>query len=220
MSQFYQYNSPAPNSNGVAELQPVPMGKLILNGKYADPVTNTVNFIGRGFIPQITLSSTSDLSIANFTITGTQNGVSIIETITGPTANTTVSTNNFFDIVTSISSDTFFLFDEQVIAGSGAATFFPIILINTEKRISNVEYAINFIVNGGAKFNFFGSLVNVAGNGQTYLSAITDNMFVAFPIENNNNSQLVQFTEVYKNILVGQSVLVGTPTLMMQFLQL
>lgn len=114
MARSAVFTWPEPDSAAIAALQTkAAAGNLILNGTirgasniYDNPVI-TLPGISR----EITLTSGSNLSGVNFTITGTYLGRTIIETITGPNVNT-VSSTNLFHTISSVSAS----------AGTGAFT--------------------------------------------------------------------------------------------------
>lgn len=75
-------------------------GNLLINGNLSFNSSVILQGIGR----TVSLTSVGDNSGVNFTITGTRYTRPVVETITGPNANT-VYTTNFFDTITSISVD-------------------------------------------------------------------------------------------------------------------
>ena len=136
MSQFYEYNWPAPVENGISLSQETTLDTpLLLNGSYVNKTTGTVNFINFGIIPRITIYSNEDFSGVNFLITGYQNGIFISETLTGPNANTVTSVN-CFDTVEQIIPDT--TVNENVQVGVASVGYFPIILLNTANCCCNM----------------------------------------------------------------------------------
>lgn len=88
MSQFYEYNWPAPVANGISLFQGLTANTpLLLNGSYVNKTTRAVNFVDDfDIVPRITLNSAANISGINFLITGYQNGVFISETLAGPIA--------------------------------------------------------------------------------------------------------------------------------------
>lgn len=218
MSQFYEYHWPAPVIDGVA-LSQIVAAPLQLNGSYANPVTGTVNFAtGFGIVPQITLTSTTNLSGINFLITGYQNGILINETLAGPNANT-VTSINCFDIVQQIIPSTGNIGLVQV--GVACTGYLPIILLNTAKQnVSTLNYAVNFIsaASNPATYQIFLSLKNNLGTG-TYDSLINNGNFVATG-EASTTSTTIPFNLLAQNLLIKINPNDNEATLTAQFFQL
>lgn len=122
------FNFPTPNITAVCNSQPLlAPGNAIINGTYStqyipnptNPLLgnyqafswqNTTAAIFNGFSSSISIASTNDLSLANFTITGFLDGFPVSETIAGPVGTggpdpVIVSTDTLFSIVTSVSVD-------------------------------------------------------------------------------------------------------------------
>lgn len=221
MSQFYEYTFPVASANGVASTQtPVNGGNLVLNGAYSNSVTSIVNL---GFSSVLsTTSAGADLTNVTFTATGSQNGVSVNDVIKGANAGT-VNGVQYFDTITNISVNGAIPNGATVSIGtSGSAGFFPLIVVNTEKRASNLGYALQFTGSAGASCTVYQSLSNSINSGQTYPQLITSNIMM--PVSEVANGAVTipviqQMFSACKNILVkvtnNQNVL-----LKMQFLQL
>jgi hypothetical protein len=221
MSQFYEYNWPAPVVNGISLAQSIISNTpLLLNGYYVNKTTGTVNFVGDfGIVPNITFTSTDDLSNINFLITGYQNGILINETLVGPN-NTTVTSVNCFDTVTQIVPNNTTTNTVQV--GVASIGYFPIILLNTAKQnVSTLNYAINVIsaTSNPATYQIFLSLKNNLGTG-TYNSLINNGNFFAL----GSSSTVSTVTPVYylpaQNLLIQINPNNNGSTLTAQFLQL
>lgn len=131
---------PAANTQDVCLTQTTTGAQnLVFNGNLS--ATNnspTVSFTTFGYSRQVSISSVDDLSLATFTVTGTQNGVLITETITGPNA-TTVYSVKIYDIITSIGVDRVVT---NVQVGTGYEGFFNLIPIDTSESILDV-YALS-----------------------------------------------------------------------------
>lgn len=76
----------------------------LIQGEIPLPGGNDISFINKGYSSNISIGSGADISSANFTITGVYNNKQIIETLKGPN-NNFVYSDNLFEIVTSITSD-------------------------------------------------------------------------------------------------------------------
>lgn len=221
MSQFYQYAFPVANVAGVALAQtPVDGGNLVLNGAYSNSVTGRVNL---GFSSVLsTTSAGADLNGVTFNVTGSQNGVAVNDSIKGANG-ATVNGAQYFDTITDISVNGVIPNGATVSIGtSGTAGFFPLILVNTEKRVSNLGLALQFTGTAGATCIIYQSLSNSINSGQTYPQLITSNiMMLVSEVANGvvTIPAIQQMFSVCKNILVkvtnNQNAL-----LKMQFLQL
>lgn len=115
MGRCAKYYWPVPDNAAFAKLQTLAAaGNLILNGNLAvyndSSVLNPIVSYGN-ISRQVSLTSTSNLSAVNFTISGAYLGGPYSETIAGPN-NSTVDTVGLYDSVSSISAS----------AGTGVAT--------------------------------------------------------------------------------------------------
>lgn len=223
MSQFYEYNWPAPSLNGIANFQAsfanIP---LILNGPYVNQFTNQINFLDFGIVPRITLSSLQNQSAINFVINGYQNGAFISETLVGPNANTVTSVN-CFDSIQSIvaSADTAGV--TRIQAGVSAVGYFPIILLNTQKpNTSFINYSINLVaaIANPASYQVFLSLKDNLGKGKyDDLTSVANGNFVATAAA-ATASAVVQSNSLAQNLLVKITANNNGSTLKFQLLQL
>jgi hypothetical protein len=94
------YRWPVPDTQAICSPQSIAgAGNLILDGNLAE----SGGVVFDAFSRSISLTSNQDLSAVNFTITGTLNEQPVSQVIVGPTSNT-VSTTQFFDSVTKIST--------------------------------------------------------------------------------------------------------------------
>jgi hypothetical protein len=221
MSQFYEYSWPVTNLDDIALDQTVIAGKLLtLNGKYANLTNGQANLIEAGIIPQITLTSESDLSAVSFIITGYQNGVFIQETLEGPNENT-VSSENYFDIIESILSQSEDEIAGNITVGISSVGFFSAILLNTEKKIANPAGAIRFIAaeENPATYVIYTSLNNIS-NSQPYNTLIENHILQSVNLAGDTISQTLESNYVAKNLVIQISVNADNVPLKMQFLQL
>jgi hypothetical protein len=221
MSQFYEYNWPAPIANGISLFQTTTANTpLLLNGSYVNKTTRIVNFIDFGIVPRITLNSAANLSGINFFITGYQNGVFISETLTGPNANTVTSVN-CFDTVTQIipTGST----GSTVQVGVASVGYFPIILLNTSLvNASGISYALNIVAAtpNPATYQVFLSLKNNLGLGKyDDLTAAANGNFAA-PAAAATASALIQYNSLASNLLIKIGTNANNSVLKAQFLQL
>lgn len=222
MSQFYEYNWPAPVANGISLFQTLTANtSLMLNGSYVNKTTRTVNFVDDfGIVPRITLNSAANLSGINFLITGYQNGVFINETLTGPNANTVTSVNCFDTVVQIIPSGTT---GSTIQVGVAALGYFPMILLNTAKiNTSSISYALNMVAATAnpATYQVFLSLKNNLGLGKydDLTSAANGNFAAAAAAA--TTSALLQYNSLASNLLIKIGPNNNGSVLKCQFLQL
>ena len=218
MSQFYEYNWPITSVTDVALRQNlVSTQALKLNGIYAEGATGQANLASAGVVAQITLSSLQNLGIP-FVITGYQNGIFIQETLTGPNANTVTSVN-CFDLIQSIVPTGVIPGGAVVSAGITSVGYFPFIMLNSEKKITNPAYALNFVAAANpASYTVYLSLMNVANLG-TYNNLITNGIFQVKTVA-ATASALIQYTDVAKSLLIKVNPNANNSVLKAQFLQL
>jgi hypothetical protein len=218
MSQIYEYNWPVTSVTDVALRQNlVSTQALKLNGIYADGATSQANLASAGFVAQITLSSLQNLGIP-FVITGYQNGIFIQETLNGPNANTVTSVN-CFDMIQSIVPTGVIPGGATVSAGIASVGYFPFIMLNSEKKITNPAYALNFVAAANpASYTAYLSLMNVANLG-TYNNLITNGIFQVKTAA-ATVSALIQYTDVAKSLLIKVNPNANNSVLKAQFLQL
>lgn len=159
MSRSLSYIFPAGNTTDVCLLQSLGgAGNLTINGNLANLVNGQVSFIQKGYSRQISLTSANDLSARQFTITGMQNGVTITENITGPTAGATVYSTQVYDVISSISVNGAI---NAVSAGTGYIGFFPLIAINLEKPI--ISYSLTIAPDAATPTIVYNTLYNMVG---------------------------------------------------------
>lgn len=222
MSQFYEYNWPAPVANGISLFQGLTANTpLLLNGSYVNKTTRAVNFVDDlGIVPRITLNSATNLSGINFLITGYQNGVFISETLAGPN-NATVTSVNCFDTLIQIIPNTTSISTIQV--GVASVGYFPMILLNTAKiNTSSISYALNIVAATAdpATYQVFLSLKNNLGLGKyDDLTAAANGNFIA-PTAAATASALIQYNFLASNLLIKIGPNNSGSVLKTQFLQL
>jgi hypothetical protein len=221
MSQFYEYNWPAPIANGISLFQTTTANTpLLLNGSYVNKITGTINFIDFGIVPRITLNSAADLRAINFLITGYQNGVFISETLTGPNNTTVTSVNCFDSVVQIIPTGTT---GSTVQVGVASVGYFPMILLNTAKtNTSSISYALNIVAATAnpATYQVFLSLKNNLGLGKyDDLTAAANGNFAA-PAVAATASALIQYNSLASNLLIKIGINANNSILKVQFLQL
>jgi hypothetical protein len=222
MSQFYEYNWPAPIANGISLFQTTTANTpLLLNGSYVNKTTRIVNFIDFGIVPRITLNSAADLRAINFLITGYQNGVFISETLAGPNVNTTVTSVNCFDTVTQIipTGTT----GSTVQVGVASVGYFPIILLNTSLvNASGISYALNIVAATAnpATYQVFLSLKNNLSLGKYDDLTTAANGNFAAPAAAATASALIQYNSLASNLLIKIGPNNNNSVLKAQFLQL
>jgi hypothetical protein len=222
MSQFYEYNWPAPIANGISLFQALTANTpLLLNGFYVNKTTKTVNFVdGFGIVPRITLNSAANLSGINFLITGYQNGIFISETLTGPNANTITSVNCFDTVTQIIPTGTT---GSTIQVGVASVGYFPMILLNTAKtNTSSISYALNIVAATAnpATYQVFLSLKNNLGMGKyDDLTSAANGNFAA-PAAAATASALIQYNSLASNLLIKIGTNANNSVLKAQFLQL
>lgn len=221
MSQFYEYNWPAPVANGISLFQGLTANTpLLLNGSYVNKITRTVNFVDDfGIVPRITLNSASDLRGINFLITGYQNGVFISETLAGPNKTTVTSVNCFDTLLQIIPTGTT---GSTVQVGVASVGYFPMILLNTAKtNTSSISYALNIVAAANpATYQVFLSLKNNLGLGKyDDLTSDANGNFTA-PAAAATASALIQYNSLAANLLIKIGLNNSGSVLKTQFLQL
>jgi hypothetical protein len=221
MSQFYEYNWPAPIANGISLFQTTTANTpLLLNGSYVNKTTRIVNFVDFGIVPRITLNSVANLSGINFLITGYQNGGFISETLTGPNANTVTSVNCFDTVTQIIPTGTT---GSTVQVGVASVGYFPIILLNTSLvNASGISYALNMVAATAnpATYQVFLSLKNNLGIGKYDDLTTAANGNFAAPAAAATASALIQYNSLASNLLIKISTNANNSILKCQFLQL
>lgn len=223
MFNYLQYFWPVQDLQAVALLQNTSgAGDLILNGTYVEPPSPTISFLNQGFVRQVSLTSTNDLSTAVFTIAGVQNTTLVTTVINGPNNNTIV-TPDYFDIVSSVSVDQAV---SGVQVGTGLAGAFPLLKVTNGQTLnpfsSNNAFALGFNTESinGCTYQIYQSLTNLISNGQTYLTLIGNSSLIPIGSPYVNVTQILQSTDICYNILLQITSANNASTLETQFLQL
>lgn len=196
-------------------------GSLLLNGTYYSSSSSTIRFIDQGFARNVSLTSTNNLSAANFTVSGVQNSTVVSEVIAGPN-NNTVTTTAVFDIISSITVDAAV---NGIRVGTGLSGYFSIVPRDNSSlltyRTPVLSYALGFVTQGanGCTYQIYQSLVDLQNNGETYAAMVADSSFISVHAAYVNITQILQNTDVCRNILVSVTSALNTSTLKMKFLQ-
>lgn len=217
-----QYIFPDANTQDVCFYQDTTgMVNLIINGNLAS--SGNVSFISDGYSRQLSFTSMNNLSAASFTIYGTQNGVQISETVTGPNNNTVYSTL-VYDVVTVVTSS---VAVSQVAVGTGYNGFFQLISPNIT-GVTNFNY--NFTLGSTYSTNVigttvYGTLDNIVNNGTTFANIIANNVGTLYTIKTFGNTAFYMYpdnTTIVQSILIqltGSSSTIGN-SITLTFLQL
>lgn len=221
MARFLSYIFPAGNTQDLYLTQNVgAASNLTLNGNLIDKTTNTLNFLKYGYSRQVSCTTTQANNVV-FTITGSQNGVNITETVTAN--NNTVYSTNIYDSIDSISINR----DATgVSVGTGWSGFFPLIGVNLEQDIINYTLTIVGATAGvGPQFAIYGSLSTLINNGSTYPNIITTDNVVSIRALGAYASNYVYSNvgnPTYSNLLVkiGQSSATLANSLKLNFIQI
>jgi hypothetical protein len=153
-----------PLYNDIALIQDVDADEsFILNGNFYQNSFLVPSFIARGYSRNLVFSSTDNLSAANITINGTQNGMGVSETLTGPNVGI-VESVKFYDTITSITTDT----DLTNISVSGGLVVItrPLRTNYTSPNFNLVCYGLTVCnpQNGaGAGFDIFATQIFISG---------------------------------------------------------
>lgn len=205
MSIQLQYVFPIANTSDVMGLKAIiGPGILPLDGKLANPISNNVSFISRGYSRQISITSGQDISAARFTVTGIQNGVIISELIVGPNA-TTVYGTLIYDVITSISVN---LEVDDVSIGTGYLGFFQLININLEKSSAIVNYSLSTAKLTATSIDtiIYNTNDNIFQNGLTFLDNIANNSSL-FEIKASSADN--QFFLPLANMVICRGILIA-----------
>lgn len=203
MSRTLQYIFPVANTADVCALQTTAgAGNLLLNGRLAGGANGEVSFISYGYSRSISITSTGNISGRTFTITGTQNGVTITENIAGPNNNTVYSTL-IYDVITSVAVNG--AVATAVSIGSGYTGFFPLIGINLERPVINYALSTAKLTAASIRTTIFNTLEDISQNGSTFLNTVT-NDYNVFTIKASATNE--QFFLPPANIVVCRSILI------------
>lgn len=223
MATYIQHFWAAQDLVGVCSLQNTSgAANLVLNGTYFNPTTTTISFLDQGFARQVSFTSLNDLSAATFTVSGVQNNTVVTNIVTGPN-NNTVYTTDVFDIISSINVD---IAVTGVKVGTGLNGYFPLIGRTNSNALlitsPTIDYSLAFATqaSNGCSYQIYQSLNNLRGNGETYLTLISEKSLISVEGPYNNITQILQKRDTANNMLISVSSAVGASTLNMQFLQL
>jgi hypothetical protein len=206
MSVSLKYVFPVANTSDVCALQTTAgAANLILNGNLANPISNQVSFISNGYSRSVSLTSTVNLSGVNFTIIGTQNGVSVSQTVAGPNNNTIYAnpTTVVYDTITSISVSG--AVATGVSIGTGYTGFFPLININLERDVINYSLSTAQVTAASIHTTIFNTNDNIYQNGSTFLNSVA-NDYNVFSIK--ASSADAQLYLPVANIVLCRSILI------------
>lgn len=129
-------------TNISSNLGPTLAGKIILNGPLVD-YNGQISFINKNYCSVVSLTSVDDLSHAVFTIIGMNNGIKVIEKVTGPN-NETMFTNNLFESIITIELDIDLVGGEDFTIGSGFSLAVTFDSYNIVTNASTLTYDIIF----------------------------------------------------------------------------
>lgn len=183
MAQSTVYNWPVINKQAVCKTQDADAGSnLVLNGTMALTGADQISFIRAGFSRSVSISSTSNLSGATFTVTGIQNGAKVTKNnITGPNNNTIYVDDTVFDIVTEVKANNNVT---NVQVGTGKTGFLQLISAGPLSSVVNIRstnglQALSVIpmtdgipAENGITYTLWTTLENVANNYIPLLSQI------------------------------------------------
>jgi len=181
MSRYLKYTFPAVDTAAISLIQTLAGGgDLALNGTLVDSTGSEVSFITNGYSRTVSITSANDLSLATFTVTGTQNGVIVTEAIVGPTAGVTITGDLSFDVVTSVSVD---IAVAAVSVGSGLDGFFRLITIDPNMGSLNYSFSLaNDNALNEISTTIYGTHDKLEFNNLTYEDNVDGNNFL-FPVK-------------------------------------
>ncbi len=160
-------------------------GNLILNGNLTNGTCSEVNFLSHGYSRSLSFSSDIDLSAARFTITGLQNGATIVVSdIAGPD-NGTIFMDKIFDTITSIYVDRAV---NDIRIGTGHSGYFPLININLERAVINYSLSIYKLTTDTIPTAMVNTLDNIGMNGISFEDIIIGTADRLFLVKANNVS--------------------------------
>lgn len=202
MATFTKLTWPVQDVAAVCVLQTATMGvPLLLNGTLSDPsIPDQVSFIKNKMIRSVSItSSTQDLSLTNFVITGLQNGAYVTESIVGPNM-TTVYGTLYYDIVTSVVPSTNII-APGVSIGTGDAGFLPLLVINSLASTINYSASALLPAGSGITYSFFQTLDQVSNNFITFVNQTTK-FFPSMGFTNETTSQIGNSTQIANFVLL------------------
>lgn len=217
MSRFITGYIPEPTNNAIALEQNVPMNSnFILNDAFAE--NGTVSLIKQGYATFVTATTAADN--ATLTVTGSQNGVAIIDTIILDGTATTYPTSLVFDTITTVSTD---VDVEDISLGVSYTGFFPLIQVDTEGSKTTISCALSLALSDSIP-GFFVIYQSLTDLGKLYgIKTFPEMIGQGLLIEGQKveASSIIQLTGVCSYLLIGyQGANDNTSTFQMQFLQL
>jgi len=183
MNRNLRYTWSPSNTSAVCASQSLAAaGKLKLNGSLANSIHSKVSFIEHGFIRQVSVTSTEDLSDYTITVVGMQNGIIVTEDIPGPAgdpvllipATTYGDPNIYYDEIHSVSIDTDV---GDISIGTGYIGLFPIIEVNTPDT-GELYFSLNTAVktvDEQIPTAIYGATQSIFKNGKGYWDNINTN---------------------------------------------
>lgn len=190
MSRSLSYIFPASNITDVCNLQNDVGGKFVLNGNLANQTNSAVAFIDRGYSRSVIITSSDDLSLNSFFISGYQNGVSIKETIiAGPTAGQIVASDKCYDTITAITTDRV-VAATNVRIGSGYFGFMKLIGLNIKRDVINYSLSTAKLTAVTIPTILYQIFTDITNNGHTFLD-IAANDFNVSQINSATNDRYV-----------------------------
>lgn len=220
-SRYLKYTFPAVDTQAISLIQTlVAAGDLALNGSLVDSTGSEVSFITNGYSRTVSITSVNDLSLATFTVTGTQNGVVITENIAGPN-NASVTGAISFDVITSITVD---IAVAAVSIGSGLDGFFRLITI--DPNMGGLNYSFTLANDDDTDLNqiettIYGTHDKLEFNNLTYGENVDDNnsLFELKSTSAETNfvfpvpvaATLSSYMPLYRSLLIELAGNVNTP---------
>jgi len=186
---------------------------LHLNGFLAQ--NNIVSFINYGYARQVSfVSHGTSLTGITFTIYGIQNGVAIVEPVTGPGIGLTTYSSNSYDTITAITTNGA---TTGVSVGTGPSGFFNLIDVDGSSGVSNYTLSLGALYGTNQiSTTVYSTLDDINNNGSTFSSIISGNIGTLFQVKavGATNLYIYPVSPITTVPLVNQILvqLTGTPT--------
>jgi hypothetical protein len=191
MARQLKYIWPPSLDGEVCPLQTLTTGGLLsLNtnpGGYYNPATQSIDFLQKGFSRNVSVQCTSLAQNANFSVTGTQNGQFLSETIKVSTGTKNGISKNTYDQVISVGGDQP---AQGVTVSLGTRGYFPLLALNLEKDYLNYAASMMLSANSEMTYSIYYTSLNLAGNSLSFDAMI--------PNSNQNSSYFFFYQEVDK----------------------
>lgn len=207
MQRYLKYVFPATNTQDVCRTQTLAAtGNLTLNGFLTNSINSEIPFISHGYSRNISITSANNLSGVTFTVYGKQNGVDIVEAITGPN-NTTVYSAQIYDTISAIRSSGA---AAAVSVGTGVNGFMKVD-INLETNITNSTVSL-FNPQERISTVIYTTPYDLGMLGRTYLAlnASTASYFFVIKAAGTEVSDSTQVTAPYRSIFIALTGNTGT----------